>query len=333
MRTSVLELDGLTGRRREMSASAPAVGFFNGRLQSSGVGDLRNWVAQHAEVPLKACYGGRGAGAWRSIVSSVGYDLGLRERRCLEIFLPHISAQLSSVGTVVHLGSGDGAEVPIVLRQESFHKDLTYVLVDISPDLIDLASDVYCSLREERSLVKISVDLETEEGEDFISAISSDKPRLLMLVANGALLSDPLIWRTLWASMRAIDYAIILLEVTDFSSPESMAHSYRIPSVQWLLRNGLSQIGFSEAETASGYSVQIAEKELKITWTPALKARQRWEAEYGRELARAELVLLRSAKPAYNDFRESLVGGGFDICKSLNHAGTRCAGFLVRQSS
>lgn len=312
---------------------APQVRFLNGAIERDTAHTLAEWTSLHGEVPLRVCYGGRGAAAWHAVITDPKYDLGIRERNCLELMIRHFRAFLpSDLDTVVHLGSGDGAEIPIILRHLPSSQRRHYALVDISPNLIDLASNTYRLLDSKNELTPIIADLESPQYSNPLpQTIRSSTPRLILLIANGALLANHRTWHNLVCSLRPIDYVLILLETSDHLSEERIMQSYRNIFVHHLLARGLRQIGLKESAGVFSTIVDAESSQLLITFRPNITSRRKWEASYGTRLNSESLILLRSFKPSSATLKSLAASWGLSVYGCVADSASGCTGLLAQR--
>ena len=189
---------------------------------------------QTGELPHKLAYFTTGANAWFDISSDVTYSLGNRELNTLQQFISKTFSQERPKRNVYHIGSGNGKEIPEIINTLSPEKIEKYILIDISPELLHAAENICRKKYEKINFSSEICDIiDNDLSAARIKHSPKDEKNLFLLVANGAILSNPSVLTNIRKSMKADDLLVITLSLV--FEEEEMKKELQIDSVVNLL--------------------------------------------------------------------------------------------------
>jgi len=191
-------------------------------------------------IPIKFCYPDEGGDKWDELRGNKKYFLGDREYKSLIRNLSKI--KLSEPTNILHLGPGNGIEIPAICSAFDFKKH-AYFGVDISQRMIE---NMICYHNLELANIKYSLfilaDLESKGVLSEICNLAKKKQHqnnLLLITGQGVLCSNPLFLRYVAASLDKNDLAFITIEGDDLQRRKEILQTYNLREVENLLLVGL----------------------------------------------------------------------------------------------
>lgn len=177
---------------------------------------LKRDVCSIKEVPHKLAYFTTGANAWLEISCDPNYELGRREQSTLQQFILTALSQERSPWNVYHIGPGNGREIPDVVNSLSVALIKKYILLDISPELLHAAEQVGRTNCVSTKFFSEICDIVANDIEDIRKKHSELTDRnLFLLVANGAILSNPSALPNIRRSMNKDDTLLVTVAVQE----------------------------------------------------------------------------------------------------------------------
>lgn len=187
------------------------------------------------------CYHVDGGDRWKAVNDSDEFDskLGGREQKYLnEVFGPQIGRQFDQKGNynIIHIGVGSGVEIESIINNVSTRtrKIYEYILVDISQNIIERTLEKINQLRGDSKIPAsinfhpIIMDVTSHDpvyNSKWTSTLRYNKnnfPFIIILVANGYLLSQKSLLTNIYHFMGAGDYLLVTTEIND--KQDSAAH-------------------------------------------------------------------------------------------------------------
>lgn len=220
-------------------------------------------------------------GLYSDIVNHPDFDLGRREIEVLDRFLPLVARHVPGQVNILHLGIGDGREIPYFINHLS--NIGTYLINDISkPDLEEVLAKMKGEFPHMR-FQGICADIESSGAVGFMRNTLAGQT-IVVLVGNSVIFANREVDVQVQGAMREDDLFVVTVE----SPHASMFRSYNIDPVYNLL-------------SASGND--ITRENTKILYDSTdhcLKI-----------IHRDGQVLLTAYKPKIMEFAHRMQGSGF----------------------
>lgn len=290
-------------------------------------------------LPHKLAYYGAGASRWNQIVADPAYDLGKQEVVALSRFLAETIGQHDQPWNVIHIGPGNGIEVQRVIAGLGINRVKTYGLVDISPDLLDIAAARAESRFDDVRFIKRTIDVTDDrdrELADLAKAMSDNgSPNLFLLIGNGAILSNADVYSTLRDCMAPRDRLLITLETYKEEREAAILEHYSVDSVVTFLTYPLFVLGV-EPDTVRrddltySYNKENAVVEVHFEC-------EKWQKRLGRRVSFAKQLPARfrifaTFRPKEAELRNKLESVGFTVERMKCYEPLGCCGVLCGAS-
>lgn len=267
--------------------------------------DLEKHMEQR-EIPIRFCYPDAGGHQWHEIRKDNKYGLGNREVTALKRSLSDIRQLTKDHSTnLVHLGPGDGIEIPYIFETFKPGKNRRYAGVDISRQML-----INTATLNEYHFSQISpplwylTDIETSENLkqvcNDVKNKGSDR-NLILLIGQGVLTSNPETLENIFQSMESKDYLYITIEGDAPDKRKELCETYDLPAIKNLLSIGLKRAGYSPEKGT-----------FKTTFN---EDKSRIETYFKRE-DKEDILCLTSYKPSKNNLTERLNHHGFHVLYS-----------------
>jgi len=295
--------------------------------------ELLKYVKRKHEIPHKFAYFNTGAKVWDSVSNDYDYDLGKRELSTLREFMQLVSAELkSNPFNILHIGSGNGIEIPIIIDTLGIQRIGYYALIDIGSELLEMAKSY--GNKQCKSLKYLSfVHDMTQPG---ISEIAKNLKRngasinLFLLIGNGAILSNNQVLTYVKETMNPEDRLLITLEIYSTDREKKILEQYRLPSIINLFAQQLSLIGINDHTPEQFEFVYDKGKSMIEIYFFA----KEWIKEHPNENLKIEVTLpdkikvFSSLRPTPNKLKEILTKKGFHIELFHFFEAEQCCGIL-----
>lgn len=211
---------------------------------------LKDKVSKGEDLPHKLSYFAIGSTAWSEVAKDPSYDLGKREIFALRKSLRKYLGQDRTSWNILHVGPGEGREIPVVVEEIGIERIKSYALIDISPELVEIAAAFGRKTFENIKFFTYVRDI----TENDISAITEDLRKkyapqnLVLLVGNGAIISNSGAFNTITSSSKPQDRVIITVEAFEHQRREQILDQYKLPSIIKLLSQPLALIGIHDLQ-------------------------------------------------------------------------------------
>lgn len=204
--------------------------------------ELVTAIQGRGEIPLKFAYLGEGARHWDKIAKerSVGEGINSAEAALLK---KRIQDFLSTVNiakgiNIVDIGCGNGMPVfPILEKLEEAKATFTYVPMDISKEMLDLASKAIVTKFPGTKCKPVEMDFELGQFSDVMYELQKDGSASLMLFLGSTLGNHSDLNRVLTNfrdSMTSKDFLIVGVELTNLAKVHSILPHYTNKTVRHL---------------------------------------------------------------------------------------------------
>ena len=263
--------------------------------------DLKKYL-QNRSIPVKFCYPQEGGDKWHKLRSNYKYDLGARELTAFKGSLPDIKKAIGEQPVnLIHLGPGDGIEIPILFETFILKGNEIYAGVDISEQMIHNTINLNNSYFSNVNQLWYLADIETEPNLELIckDVKKNGTGRNLILLPNqGVLLSNPQSLENLYDSMHNQDYLFLTIEGDDKDKRGEICSTYDLPEVRSLLSVGLQRAGYNPDKDRFRTAFNEEKSRVEVYFKPENEP---------------EISCLTSYKPKEDDFIRLLEGYGFEI--------------------
>ena len=201
------------------------------------------------QVPNKLLYSAKVNEQWTGIKLIKELTIFEREIKAFETFLSYISPIIKSTKKVniIHIGTGNGCEIPVIKNNIDETIIQSYNLVDISEDFLNYL----------RKLIESNVfynhnffqrDVSLNDTSEFYNSISAPDFNLYILGGCGSLIEDDAVLKNILSGMLSDDYLILTLEYCSKDLISSVINEYSNPDVLRLFSSNLKQIGILETD-------------------------------------------------------------------------------------
>jgi len=268
--------------------------------------------AKRGDIPHKFAYLSSGCRAWDAISKDIEYNLGMRELNTLRKFLRFVKLNIGNESyNIFHIGPGNGKEISDVVNTLTPELILNYVLLDISPELLNSAENVgRAKCPGIRFMTEICDIIESEIGEIKERHSKANEKNLFLLVANGAILSNPSVLPNIKRSMGKDDRLIITLSTND--DEQKIIDELKIDSVFNILVEPLKTLGINNVQLEQ-LDYEYSKEESVITvWFDFKK----WIATNPDKNKKYENIperikIFTTLRPKVEDFKKLLDSNGF----------------------
>lgn len=252
-------------------------------------------MIQNKKSLLKFAYINEGAKAWDKIRNDSSFSVGNREINALREISCHFDKiNISRPINFIHLGSGNGIELPVFAEIFRFGKKDAYVGVDISERLLNILiknhSD-YLSKTVDSGLFFFQTDLEVEGNIEYICKKVKTAHRAINIVAasgEGTLLSNHDVLKYIADALEKEDYAIFSIDGVSKSEIQTICSEYDKQITRDFVIHSLKYAKFVEV---------IKDDSGQFIPTYYDNKLQQIVISY-KLLSGAEIILLRSFKPS-----------------------------------
>jgi hypothetical protein len=238
------------------------------RLTEEQIKILEKSIKEKREIPIRIVYVGE---YWDKIAKDQTYQLAEREVTALKNSIQEVSKKIGSKKVnVIHLGPGNGMEIPFILQSINPNQVDTYALVDLNSTMLDLSEKRMKKDFPSTKIKKFLRDIETYGIKDICDKVKEDgaKINLIVLIANGVLFSNEDFVKEIKNSMNKEDFFYITLELYEEGKDKEIIKPYLIPSVLDLLSNGLKLLGYSPSYDEFYGEIDKKDDQLKIYFVP-----------------------------------------------------------------
>ena len=217
--------------------------------------ELVTAIQGRAEIPLKFAYLGEGAYNWDRIARerSEGEGINSAEGALLK---KKVEDFLAAVGTkkgvnIIDIGCGNGMPVlPILERLHAAKVSFTYVPLDISYEMIKLASETIAKKFPGTKCKPVQMDFELGQFSDITYDFKENGSANLMLFLRSTLGNHSDLNRVLTNfrdSMTSKDFLIIGVELTNLAKVSSIVPHYTNLAVKKLILAVPNELGISSS--------------------------------------------------------------------------------------
>jgi len=230
--------------------------------------ELVTAIQGRGEIPLKFAYLGEGAKNWDRIAKERAAGEGVNSIQA-KLLKKRVDDFLSTLGAknginIVDIGCGNGTPVvPILEHLKTKNIKFNYVPLDISQEIIDLASETILKNFPGTQCKPILMDFESGQFSDLMYDLKKDGFVNLMFFLGNTLGNHSDMSRVLSNfrdSMTSKDYLILGLELTNLSRIQWLFPQYENEGVENLVTKIIKDLGVNSFK----YDVSWNEKYRQI---------------------------------------------------------------------
>lgn len=232
--------------------------------------ELITAVQGRGEIPLKFAYLGEGAKNWDRIARerSGGEGINSAEAALLQKRVDDFLSTLQPASgiNIVDIGCGNGLPVlPILKQLASDNTPFTYVPLDISKEMMDVAVETVMGQFPDVACKPIQMDFELGQFSDLMYELKENMPINLMLFLGSTLGNHSDLNRVLSNfrdSMTSKDFLILGVEMTNLTKVQMLFPHYENEGVETLVTHAFTYLGVPKE--AYKYAVSWNEKGSQI---------------------------------------------------------------------
>ncbi len=280
--------------------------------------ELIEAIERRNEIPHKFAYLNNGAETWDMITKASDYDLGKRELYTIRKFMQLVCEKLKNESfNILHIGSGNGIEIPTIMEILGVQQIAHYALVDISPELLKMAESYGNKHFESLRFLSFIHDITKPNISRIAETLRQNgaSRNLILLIANGAILSNSSCLNYIRKSMTSEDRLLITLEVYIANREKQILEQYKLPSITTLFTRSLSLIGINDLTPDDLEFIYNKEKSMVEVYFLA----KQWLELHAHENITFDVPLpekikiFSSFRPDSNKLKKFLLSKGFKI--------------------
>jgi len=196
--------------------------------------DVIKRMISNEQSLLKFAYLHEGADAWDKMRTDADFPVGSREIDALQAIVSIFGASFDHLNNsinLIHIGSGNGVEIPLFSKIFDLKKEDSYTGVDISHDLLCLLNNNFGNYLMERvgSMLLFQSDVELEGNiRNICDAVRSQHKAVNIVAASGegTLLSNHVVLRFISEALHPEDYAIFSIDGIDPGEIQKLCSEY-----------------------------------------------------------------------------------------------------------
>ncbi len=295
--------------------------------------ELIEAIERKHEIPHKFAYLDTGANAWDAISKDGHYDLGKRELSTLKRFLDLASANLEKKPfNILHVGPGNGIEVPIIINTLGIQRIAHYALIDISRGLLKTTRSYGEKCFRNLEFLSFVCDVTKPDISKIIENLRRNgaSRNIILLIANGAILSNSSVLTYIRKSMISEDRLFITLEVYSTNREKQIIEQYKLPCILELFAKSLALIGIYDPRPEQFeflYNKKHSMIEVYFLVKKWLKLHP--NADLNLEIQLPERIkVFSSFRPTPSKLRKFLINNGFRITNFHFFEKEQCCGCL-----
>jgi uncharacterized SAM-dependent methyltransferase len=290
--------------------------------------ELVTAIQGRGEIPLKFAYLGEGAKHWDAIARerSTGEGINSEERKLLDKRVhDFLSGIDTSVVNIVDIGCGNGEPVlPIMEALQSKNVGFSYVPLDISSEMIELARHSVSAKYPDVSINPIVMDFESGQFSEEMYDLKTEGSINLMLFLGNTMGNHSDLNRVLSNfrdSMTSKDYLIVGNELTNLAKVEKILPHYETKAVGDLVTQVLDHLSIDDKtyDYAAHWNEKYSQIEMRALFhedVPVSIAGESFVLEKGERLllARSRKFTEYTATKLFTDvgFRTELLSTSVD---------------------
>jgi len=276
------------------------------RLTKEQIEVLKKLIKEKREVPIRVVYTQK---YWDKIAKDSSYSLASRELTALKKSIVDVSKALSGKKiNVIHLGIGNGVEIPFLVNVLKTKNIDTYSIVDVNKTMLNISEAKIKQQYPKLNVKRFCKDIETYSIKEICQETkkSGADINLIVLIGNGVLFSNDKLVKDMAKSMGQKDFFLLSLELYKKGKDKEIIEPYLIPSVLDLLANGVKILGHKVEYKYFDGEIDKKKNWLKIYFSPNGNRKEK-------------LLVLRSYKPNIKQLTQRMNKFGFKTLQINEH--------------
>lgn len=192
-------------------------------------------ISARGEIPLKFAYIGEGAHLWDAVYKDYEHSGGITSSE-MDLMMSHIQSFMQAFSqsgglNLIDLGCGNGLPAIEIIKQlqaQNFH--INYVSVDLSKEMLRLASDNIRQVFPDLPITEIALDFESESLASQLLDIKqkTQQPNLMINLGNtlGNYVNASSVLTNFLQSMTLDDYLILGNGLVNDQNPQKILSAY-----------------------------------------------------------------------------------------------------------
>lgn len=297
--------------------------------------EIKNYVVANKSLPHKYAYFTEGATAWVRIASDQEYLLGRSEIKALQKVVNILSDYIEGNYNIIHIGVGDGKEIPYLLSGIGESAVKLYSLVDISPELLMIAENSAIKNFPNVKFAPKVLDVIEEDLPKHAKNLKTNyaSKNIIILIANGAILSNESVFPNVKESMDEDDLLLVTLETYSENKKNELLDHFRIKTVQSLLQEPLKIIGIDKSDSSKYYDVNYnaGNQHIEILFNYSKWKENNPSFNNGGSSFPDSINIFSSYRPTYNEMITKFERAGFEKIDSIEpNDENLCCGVLFK---
>ncbi len=191
-------------------------------------------ISARGEIPLKFAYLGEGAEVWDAVYKDSDHSGGVTGSE-MDLLLSHIRSFRQALGSIdgvnlIDLGCGNGLPAVDILKELRKDLQINYVAVDLSQEMLNLASANISKVLPDISITELQIDFESESLASKLLEIkqSTSLPNLMINLGNtlGNYVNVNSVLTNFLQSMTLDDYLIVGNGLVNDQNPQKILGAY-----------------------------------------------------------------------------------------------------------
>jgi len=152
--------------------------FSKMKLTKSQQKELDEFVKKKKEIPIRFCYAGI---VWNKIATDQNYKLATREIGILKKSIKIVSSKIKKPINILHLGVGNGVEIPYIINAVGLSNIKNYAIVDINKSMLKLAKSFALKKYPKLNIKPYFRDIETTGIKDIAEELKNNGAKRILI--------------------------------------------------------------------------------------------------------------------------------------------------------
>ncbi|OGQ05790.1 MAG: hypothetical protein A2W61_00050 [Deltaproteobacteria bacterium RIFCSPLOWO2_01_44_7] len=204
-------------------------------------------IINECQSLLKFAYLEKGAQAWDTMRQNTDFLVGNREINALKEISAYLNQSIDFDNepiNFIHLGSGNGIEIPVFTAMFKLKKKDTYIGVDISKELLEILRKNYSEYLSKKVTYSLffQTDLELKGNIKHVCNKISSHHRAINIIAasgEGTLFSNHNVLKYISDALGKSDYAVFSIDGVATNDVQSICLEYDKTTVREFLIHGI----------------------------------------------------------------------------------------------
>ncbi|MCX6742074.1 MAG: L-histidine N(alpha)-methyltransferase [Candidatus Pacearchaeota archaeon] len=267
--------------------------------------ELARITQQTKVMPFRICYAGEGGDTWKVLRQEETYSdksVGNREITTLQRSISEIAKLIGAEPiNLIHIGPGEGIEIPVLFERIKPTNKAVYTGVDISKEMLVNTARLQSAQLKGVKPLWYQTDIETEGNLELVAEETRKqgaKRNLVCLLGQGVISSNEKSWENISQCLKSGDFFYLTIEGDDIARRDEICASYDLPFVRGLISIGLRRAGYDTRKGSFKTSFNPKKSRAEVHFTTGY---------------RGDILSLTSYKPTPKNLQKRLIRQGFEI--------------------